>query len=118
MCGDNMIKSHIYLAESILKRFSYVDSNGRPTIDYIDLSTHEIKRETVRRFNRTIGYYTFDNEQKLKNYAEDKIGNVIARLERCRLKSEFDIILTEKEQESITKYLHISGLEMILLWNL
>lgn len=76
-----MIKSHIYLAKSILNRFSYIDKDKRKLINYYDFSTKRIETSTTTSFNRKIGYYTDTNEEKLKTFSEEKIGNVINYLE-------------------------------------
>jgi hypothetical protein len=99
------IKSHIYLAESILKRFSFQDKDKKYWLNYIDINTMQIKKETARKFNRELGYYTYKNEQKLKSNSEEKIGNVITKLENHRKSNKTDFILSKKDKEVLTKYL-------------
>lgn len=99
------IKSHKYLAESILKRFSYKDNANRNIIDYIDTRTMEIKNSSTKRFNRELGYYTNYNELNLKTNSEEKIGNVIRKLEDHRLNNKTDFILSKNDKETLTKYL-------------
>lgn len=102
---DKEIKSHIYLAESILKRFSFQDKDKKYWLNYIDINTMQIKQETTRKFNRELGYYTYKNEQKLKSNSEEKIGNVIVKLENHRKNNKTDFILSKKDKEILTKYL-------------
>ncbi len=102
---DRKINSHIYLAESILKRFSFQDKNKKYWISYIDIENMKIKQETARKFNRELGYYTYKNEQKLKSNSEEKIGNVIVKLENHRINNKTDFILSKKDKETLTKYL-------------
>ena len=102
---NKKIKSHIYLAESILKRFSFQDKNKRYLINYIDIKTMQIKQETIRRFNRELEYYTYKIEQKLKSNSEEKIGNVIAKLENHRNQNNTDFVLSKQDRNILTKYL-------------
>ena len=102
---NKKIKSHIYLAESILKRFSFQDKNKRYLINYIDIKTMQIKQETIRRFNRELEYYTYKIEQKLKSNSEEKIGNVIAKLENHRKQNNTDFVLSKQDRNILTKYL-------------
>ena len=102
---NKKIKSHIYLAESILKRFSFQDKNKRYLINYIDIKTMQIKQETIRRFNRELEYYTYKIEQKLKSNSEEKIGNVIAKLENHRKQNNTDFVLSKQYRNILTKYL-------------
>lgn len=98
-------KSHKYLAESILNRFSYKDNAKRNIIDYVDTRTFEIRSDSTRRFNRELGYYTNINEDNLKTNSEEKIGNVIKKLEMHRLHNKMDFILSKSDKDAITKYL-------------
>ena len=102
---EKPIKSHIYLAESILNRFSYKDKDNRNIIDYIDLNTIKFDSMSTRKFNRKIGYYTNKNESLLKSNSEEKIGNVIAKLEQYRQNNDIKFNLNEKEKNVLKKYL-------------
>lgn len=102
---EKKIKSHIYLAESILKRFSFQDKNKKYWLNYIDTNSMQIRLESTRRFNRELGYYTYKNELKLKSNSEEKIGNIITKLENHRKNNKTDFILSKKDKEILTKYL-------------
>lgn len=115
---EKLIKSHMYLAESILNRFSYPDKSKRNIIDYLDTETLIINSKSTKKFNRELGYYTSINEQNLKTYSEEKIGNVIAKLESHRLHNKIDFILSKKDKQAITSYLAYQWLRSDYLNNL
>lgn len=102
---EKTINSHVYLAESILNRFSYKDEAGRNIIDYIDLNDMILESMSTRKFNRERGYYSKENELLLKANSEEKIGNVIKKLEECRMNNNININLTENEKQFLRKYL-------------
>lgn len=102
---DKNIKSHIYLAESILNRFAYRDKDNRKIIDYIDLENMKIDSCTTRSFNTMFGYYTNENEEALKRKSEDKIGGVIRKLEKNRTDGNIEFRLSVEEKNIIKKYL-------------
>ncbi len=102
---EKSIKSHVYLAESILNRFSYKDKDNRNIIDYIDLNTMKLDSISTRKFNREIGYYTNRNELLLKINSEEKIGNIITKLEQYRKQQNIEFILNDKDKSILRKYL-------------
>lgn len=102
---NRKVKSHIYLAESILKRFSFQDEYKKYWINYIDIEKMLIKQQTIKKFNRELGYYTYENEQKLKSNSEEIIGNVIAKLEKHRQQKKTDFVLSKKDKIILTSYL-------------
>ena len=115
---SNEIKSHVYVAESILNRFSHKDSDNRNIINYIDTRLMILKSSSTRTFNRKTGYFSSENEQVLKSQSEDKIGNVIHKLERYRNEKKYDFILSNKEKNVIKKYLSYQWLRNDYLNNL
>lgn len=98
------IKSHVYIPKSILNRFSYRDKDNRILIDYLDLNTMNIYNSTTANFNRIKGYYQETVELILKNEAEDKIGNIIAKLENNR-KNGIETLLEDKELDIIYSFI-------------
>ena len=95
----NKINSHIYVPKSILNRFAVRNEKNNKIIYYIDLENKQIKTASTKSFNTQLGYYHIYNEQILKNEAEDKIGEVIRKIEdsieNVNL-NEFDITLIKK----------------------
>ena len=77
----NKINSHIYVPKSILNRFAVRNEKNNKIIYYIDLENKQIKTASTKSFNTQLGYYHIYNEQILKNEAEDKIGEVIRKIE-------------------------------------
>ena len=100
-----MIKSHVFLAESILKRFSYRDKDSRKLIDYIDFKNNCIKTDTTKHFNTQNGYFTDINEQKLKTFAEETIGNIIYELDKKHRKYGTNFNISYKIRKNIKKYI-------------
>ena len=99
-----MIKSHVYLAKSILNRFSKEDKNKRKLISYIDFKDNSIRNSTTASFNRKLGYFSDENEQKLKRFSEEKIGNVIIELKSKYEKYGINFIISPKTKKIIKKY--------------
>ncbi len=99
-----MIKSHVYLAKSILNRFSKEDKNKRKLINYIDFKDNSIRNSTTASFNRKLGYFSDENEQKLKRFSEEKIGNVIIELKSKYEKYGINFIISPKTKKIIKKY--------------
>ena len=77
----DIINSHIYVPKSILNRFAVRNEKNYRIIYYIDLENKQIKSASTKSFNTQLGYYYSYNEQILKNEAEDKIGEVIRKIE-------------------------------------
>lgn len=98
------IRSHKYLAESILNRFAEPDDNNRKIIYYIDFEDNKIKSTTTSSFNKEEGYYTEENEGNLKRVSEEKIGNVISELQRKHEKNGINFNISIKSKQIIKKY--------------
>lgn len=99
-----MVKSHVYLAKSILNRFSHKDKDKRNLIYYYNFDTNKIEESTTASFNRINGYYTDTNESILKRFSEEKIGNVINFLEKKDRIEEYDFKLPDKMKKIIKQY--------------
>lgn len=99
-----MIKSHVYLAKSILNRFSYEDKDGRKIIYYYNFDSKKIEKDTTASFNRIKGYYTDTNEDILKSLSEDKIGNIISFLEGKFKNNNYNFSLNNKMKRTIKRY--------------
>ena len=99
------IKSHVYIPNSILKKFGYKDDNNAFVIDYIDFSDNKIKTMPTKQYNIGRGYYDNENEQILANEVENKIGNVIKKLEKDLRECGVNAKLTKKEVDVLFKYI-------------
>ncbi len=99
-----MVKSHVYLAKSVLNRFSHRDKDKRKLIYYYNFDTNKIEESTTASFNRINGYYTDINENILKRFSEEKIGNVINFLEKQDRIKEYDFKLPDKMKKIIKQY--------------
>ena len=99
------IKSHVYIPNSILKKFGYKDDNNAFVIDYIDFSDNKIKTMPTKQYNIERGYYDNENEQILANEVENKIGNVIKKLEKDLRECGVNAKLTKKEVDVLFKYI-------------
>lgn len=99
-----MIKSHVYLAKSILNRFSYEDKDCRKIIYYYNFDSKKIEKDTTTSFNRIKGYYTDTNEEILKSLSEDKIGNIIYFLEEKFKNNNYNFSLNTKMKRTIKRY--------------
>ena len=105
MKKNKMINSHVYLARSILNKFSYRGKNNAHMIKYIDTNDMIIKEKSTKKFNSELGYYSYNNEQLLKNNIEEKIGIIIHKLEENRKNNITDFVLLEKDKFYLTTYL-------------
>lgn len=99
-----MIKSHVYLPKSILNRFSQRDKDGKKIINYYNFDTKKIENATTTSFNRKLGYYTDENEVKLKTFSEEKIGNVIKELEENFKSNGLNFVISNNSKKVIKKY--------------
>lgn len=100
-----MVKSHVYIAKSILNRFSYRDKDNRIMVNFIDFEKNTIDNDTTASFNRISGYFTDGNEKKLKTFSEEKIGNVINELKLEHEKFGTNFKISSKTKEIIKKYI-------------
>lgn len=77
------INSHIFIAESILKRFAHRNPvKTRIEVNYVDFADNKkIKQSSTKGFNTEKGYFTRENETRLSDNIESKIGTVISSLE-------------------------------------
>ncbi len=101
------INSHIFIPESILKRFaSRHPVKSRIEVNYIDFADNEkIKQASTRGFNAEKGYFTRENEIKLSKHAETKLGIVISQLEKKYQTNGLNISISDKEVLSLKKYI-------------
>lgn len=99
-----MIKSHVFLAKSILNRFAYRDKDNRLLVDFINFEENIIDTDTTASFNRILGYFSEENEKKLKKFSEEKIGNVINELKIGHEKFGTNFKISSKTKKIIKKY--------------
>jgi len=99
-----MIRSHVYLAKSILNRFSYRDKDNKMMVYFIDFKRNVIDKDTTASFNRYLGYFTDENEKKLKRFSEEKIGNIIAELKSKYKEYGINFKISPKTKKIIKKY--------------
>ena len=100
-----MIRSHVYLARCMLKRFSVRDDNNHLMVAYYDFDDKKIKYDSITSFNRVEGYYSDINEAKLKRFSEEKIGNVIKNLKNNFNNYGLNFKLSAKDKKIIKKYI-------------
>ena len=98
------IKSHVFLAKSILNRFAYRDKDNKLLVNFIDFEKNEISEDTTASFNRELGYFSYENEMKLKKFSEEKIGNVITELKREYENNGTSFRISAKTKRIIKKY--------------
>lgn len=97
------MKSHIYIANSILKRFSRLDGE-KHIIDYIDCSTMTIKSSKTKSFNTERGYFTDRAERVLSDKSESLVGQVIERFEKAIDNGE-NIVIDDNISKTLKAYL-------------
>ena len=100
-----MIRSHVYLARCMLKRFSIRDDNNHLIVAYYDFGDKKIKYDSITSFNRVEGYYSNVNEAKLKRFSEEKIGNVIENLKNNFNNYGLNFKISTKDKKIIKKYI-------------
>lgn len=99
-------KSHVFIAKSILNRFSFRNpKNNEASIYYIDFNKKKINMSGTKKFNTSEGYFTDKNEKKLADYIESRIGKVISNLEDKYKKNRLNIHINEEEILILKKYI-------------
>lgn len=99
-----MTRSHVFIANSILNRFTVRNSKNQKIIFYYDFIENRIKSKSSKSFNRDLNYYSNDNEMRLKKFSEDKIGNAISFLEREYSANGINFTVPENIKKDIIYY--------------
>ena len=98
-------ESHVYIPRLVLNKFMYRNKNSSKIINYIDFTENRIKSISTKRFNTIKGYYTDENEKKLADFCESKIGNVIKELENSYIKYGINFKIDDKSKSILKSYI-------------
>lgn len=97
------IKSHTYISKSILNRFCTSNDKGVKVVNYIDFNELKVKEQSPKKFMVEEGYFSSSNEKRMANDVENKIGNIIKKI-NTNILNNTNFELTDKEQRIIKKY--------------